>query len=72
MLAALVRARLSGINAAIKRRPLTAAIVATGAKAAVADLMVQVLVEQREKVDVRRVALFGCFGASYQGCFQYG
>ena len=41
----------------LKRRPLTAAIVVTGAKAAVADLMVQVLVEQREKVDVRRVAL---------------
>ena len=70
-MAALMRKQLSVANAAVKRRPLFTAIAVTAAKAAVADLMVQVLVERQEKVDLRRTALFGSFGALYQGCFQY-
>ena len=67
-----ISTRLSGISAAIKRRPLTVAITVTAGKAAAADLMVQTLVERREKVDLRRTALFGAFGGLYQGMFQYG
>ncbi len=71
-MAALMRRQLSAANAAVKRRPLVTAVAVTAAKAALADLMVQVLVERRAKVDMRRTALFGSFGALYQGYFQYG
>lgn len=71
-MAALVRRQLSIANAAVKRRPLFTAITVSATKAALADLMVQTLVERQEKVDMRRTALFGSFGALYQGCFQYG
>lgn len=64
--------RLAGLSAAIKRRPLRVAIVVTAGKAAAADLMVQALVERKEKIDLRRTALFGAFGGIYQGMFQYG
>lgn len=70
-MAALIRRRLSAVNAAVKRRPLATAITVTATKAAVADLMVQLLLERRDQVDMRRTALFGTFGATYQGCFQY-
>ena len=70
-MAALLRRRLSTINVAVKRRPLATAVAVTGTKAAVADLMVQLLLEQQEKFDPRRTALFGLFGTTYQGCFQY-
>ena len=71
-MAALIRGRISAANAAVKRHPLATAITVTATKAAVADLMVQLLVERREKLDVRRTGLFGCFGGLYQGFFQYG
>ena len=33
--------------------------------------MIQAVVEKRARVDERRVATFGLFGATYQGCVQY-
>mmetsp|Transcript_20593 Transcript_20593/g.71271 ORF Transcript_20593/g.71271 Transcript_20593/m.71271 type:complete len:212 (+) Transcript_20593:227-862(+) len=68
---AFVMAGLRGMNAFAERRPLGTAVVVTGAKAGVADLMVQLLVERRETVDPRRTLLFTSFGASYQGMWQY-
>ena len=43
----------------------------TGCKAAAADCLVQVVVEGRERVDRKRMAMFFAFGAGYQGCAQY-
>ena len=62
---------LGRVNEAMRRQPLLTSIVVTGAKAAAADLMIQAVVEKRARVDERRVATFGLFGATYQGCVQY-
>ena len=57
-------------------RPQTIALTppppsVTGCKAAAADCLVQVVVEGRERVDRKRMAMFFAFGAGYQGCAQY-
>ena len=67
-------APLRALNALIERNPVAAACTVTGGNATMADLLVQVVVEKRafpEEIDARRTALFGTFGASYQGLFQY-
>ena len=58
-------------NSWVRRHPLATATSVTGAKACAADLVIQTIVERREKVDRPRAILFGSFGCLYQGCFQY-
>ena len=63
---------LRRLNSAMAAQPLVTSLVVTSAKAAVADVMVQTVIEGRKKdVDQRRVFLFGAFGFAYQGAFQY-
>jgi len=62
----------SRVNAAMARHPFLTSVTITGAKAAAADLMIQTMIEKREKVDTTRLGLFGLFGFTYQGGFQYG
>ena len=62
---------LRACNSAMARRPVATAMAVTSGKAMLADAMVQTQVEKCEKLDLRRVALFGSFGFAYQGCFQY-
>ena len=62
---------LLSLNERMRGRPLTTSIVVTTAKAGLADLMVQMVVERRKEVDRRRLATFLIFGGAYQGCFQH-
>jgi hypothetical protein len=52
--------------------PLAFGIVFSGVKTSFSDLLVQKVVEQREKVDWRRNAAFASFGFFYLGGVQYG
>ena len=62
---------LLSLNERMRGRPLTTSIIVTTAKAGLADLMVQMVVERRKEVDRRRLATFLIFGGAYQGCFQH-
>lgn len=61
----------SACNGLMARHPFKTSVIVTSAKAAAADVFVQVAVEGCEKINSRRVALFATFGGCYQGCFQY-
>tara|TARA_B100000513_G_scaffold190607_1_gene115215 strand:- start:256 stop:684 length:429 start_codon:yes stop_codon:yes gene_type:complete len=53
------------------RHPLRTSLMITGCKAAAADYMVQRVIQKRQVIDKKRLALFGLFGTVYQGGFQY-
>lgn len=54
-----------------KAHPLTTAILTSGIKTSAADLFAQKVIEKKEHIDLKRHALFCCFGFGYLGCFQY-
>ena len=54
-----------------KKYPLAFGIVFSGCKTSFSDLLVQKVVEQREKVDWKRNAAFAAFGFIYLGGIQY-
>lgn len=68
-----MRAALQRLNRAMEAKPLLTSVLVTGAKAVAADVMVQRLVENKDwrLLDQKRVLLFGVFGLTYQGGFQY-
>ena len=51
--------------------PLAFGVVFSGLKTSFSDLLVQKVVEQREKVDWKRNAAFAAFGFVYLGGVQY-
>lgn len=55
------------------RYPIQTSVMSTGIKTVAADLLVQSVVEKHSlsEMDWNRVAVFGCFGFMYLGCFQY-
>ena len=55
----------------MREHPLKASIAVTTCKAGAADLIVQLVVEERREVDQRRLLTFFTLGATYQGCAQY-
>lgn len=69
--AAATAATATATEAWYVRYPLTLAIGVATVKTAAADILVQKQAEQREHLDVRRLALFTAFGACYFGAFQY-
>eukprot|EP00438_Fugacium_kawagutii_P009791 Skav218812 [mRNA] locus=scaffold1140:459513:462080:- [translate_table: standard] len=59
------------LSDAIARWPLLVAVLSCGAKAYAADLLMQKVVDRKEKVDQKRSLLFLSFGGLFQGGFQY-
>jgi hypothetical protein len=62
---------LAATNRLAAKNPWTTAIVTTAAKTTLADVMTQKYLEGKREIDYRRTAVFGIFGASYQGAGQY-
>ena len=62
---------LSGMSRVAARRPLATSLTVTCAKASLADAMVQLFIEKKQKLDGSRSAVFASFGFLYQGGFQY-
>jgi hypothetical protein len=58
-------------NAFAARNPWTTAVATTALKTTLADVMTQQYIEGKAELDFRRMAVFGLFGASYQGAGQY-
>jgi len=54
------------------RHPLIFGVGISCVKTSFSDLLVQKVVEKREKIDWKRNIAFGCFGFFYLGCVQYG
>jgi hypothetical protein len=54
-----------------KTYPLAFGVVFSGCKTSFSDLLVQKVVEQKEKVDWKRNAAFASFGFFYLGVVQY-
>lgn len=56
-----------------KRHPVLFGMAITGAKTSTADVIAQVVIQQRAISDInwRRNAVFGLFGTCYLGCFAY-
>lgn len=71
MLHALLLRPATSLNATMRANPLKSSIIVTTAKAGIADLFVQTVIEQQREVDRRRLSTFVLFGCFYQGCFQY-
>lgn len=63
----------SSFNLVASRYPVATAVITTGAKSGFADVATQTCFERRSSsdIDFRRVAVFGVFGAVYQGAGQY-
>ena len=59
------------IQAFAATRPLVFATTTATAKTAACDLMVQLKVEERETIDLRRLGIFAAFGFSFLGCWHY-
>ena len=70
-LGSLISGRMSAINGIAKRNPLKTSVYFTGAKAGLADAVVQTQLEGRTEIDRPRLATFCLFGFAYQGGFQY-
>lgn len=58
-------------NSAAQRAPAVTGIVTTVVKTAAADAFAQLVVEKKDKVDLKRNAMFCGFGFAYLGCWQY-
>ncbi|KAJ8614457.1 hypothetical protein CTAYLR_000824 [Chrysophaeum taylorii] len=59
------------VGAILRGSPVLTSMGVTGAKAFLADAMVQRIWEKREALDLKRSVVFGSFGCLYQGLFQY-
>ena len=59
------------LSDAIARRPILVAVLSCAAKAYAADLLIQMVVDRKEKIDQKRSLLFLSFGGLFQGGFQY-
>mmetsp|Transcript_50719 Transcript_50719/g.121157 ORF Transcript_50719/g.121157 Transcript_50719/m.121157 type:complete len:275 (+) Transcript_50719:33-857(+) len=66
-----VQSWVQRFGAVVARWPVVTAVLSCSIKAALADLVVQVLIERREKLDKQRNFLFMGFGGLVQGGFQY-
>ena len=67
----LMFAMARAINAWTAQNSLLVSSTFTSGKAMAADLFIQTQVEKCDRVDRKRVLLFGSFGLFYQGMFQY-
>ena len=62
---------LARASEAVRERPLLSAMASMTAKAVIADVTVQKVIEQRETIDRRRTATFAAFGCLWMGGAQY-
>lgn len=62
---------LSKMNAFFKQRPLFVSLVGNTIKTAAADVVAQKYIEQKEDLDMRRLAVFTTFGFAYLGGWQH-
>jgi hypothetical protein len=65
------RTAWSRLKSIPKTYPLAFGVIFSGCKTSFSDLLVQKVVEQREKVDWKRNAAFASFGFFYLGFVQY-
>lgn len=55
----------------MQKRPLFVSLVSNTAKAVMADVVTQKVIENRQEMDLKRVGVFGLFGLTYLGGWQY-
>lgn len=62
---------LSKVNAFFKQRPLFVSLIGNTIKTAAADTVTQKYIEQKEELDMKRLAVFTTFGFAYLGGWQH-
>lgn len=55
----------------LKMRPLVSSLVGNTLKTVGADILTQTMIEKKEDLDLKRLALFTTFGCAYLGGWQY-
>eukprot|EP00441_Pelagodinium_beii_P037774 CAMPEP_0197635418 /NCGR_PEP_ID=MMETSP1338-20131121/11242_1 /TAXON_ID=43686 ORGANISM="Pelagodinium beii, Strain RCC1491" /NCGR_SAMPLE_ID=MMETSP1338 /ASSEMBLY_ACC=CAM_ASM_000754 /LENGTH=166 /DNA_ID=CAMNT_0043207461 /DNA_START=8 /DNA_END=505 /DNA_ORIENTATION=+ len=60
-----------GLQKRIAARPMAFAVLVTGTKTCLADILVQKSWEKKPEIDWRRNFVFTAFGLGYLGAFQY-
>lgn len=66
-----VKMILSVLNSLLKKRPLLVSMISNTIKTAGADFVAQHLIEGKDEIDYKRVAVFASFGLTYLGGWQY-
>ena len=69
MIQAIISSRM--ISEVVTKWPMASGAAIMGIKATAADVLVQTVVEKREKLVTERVAAFAAFGTIHQGIVQY-
>lgn len=59
------------IKTYLQKHPFAVSLVSNTAKAVVADVVAQKVIEDRKELDLQRVGVFGLFGLTYLGGWQY-
>ncbi len=59
------------INNFMKQRPLLVSLLGNTAKTACADVVTQLVIEEKSEVDMKRLGVFTTFGFVYLGGWQY-
>lgn len=59
------------INTFLRQRPLVVSLAANTVKTATADVITQVIIEDKNDIDLKRLGLFTTFGFVYLGGWQY-
>lgn len=59
------------ISEVVTKWPMASGAAIMGLKATAADVLVQTVVEKRDRIEPERVVVFAAFGTVYQGVIQY-
>lgn len=62
---------LSRVNTFFKKRPLFVSLVTNTIKTAAADVVTQKYIEEKDNLDIKRLAVFTSFGFVYLGGWQH-
>jgi hypothetical protein len=62
---------MHSFKAFLQKRPLFVSLVSNTAKAIMADIVTQKVIENKKELDIKRVGVFGLFGLTYLGGWQY-
>jgi len=62
---------LSRLTNILKSKPLAVSLFANTTKTVAADILTQTVIEQKNEIDLKRLAVFTTFGCGYLGGWQY-
>lgn len=63
--------KMHTVKGFLQKHPLLVSLVSNTAKAVVADVVAQKIIEKKKDLDFKRVGVFGLFGLGYLGGWQY-